>query len=145
MTEQSRQLGEAFDEIVLDRRRLMITHVCLGVVAAAAYWVHASPFHSSVPVAYGGSAARVIGGTLVTWLPYIVSWRITRAILPGTGYGVVRAFVLTACLITAGAVAIYLGAWDMLEPVSSFMVPVAIGVLLVATARICADIAQRID
>lgn len=131
-------LHEETDEVRVDRRRLAIAHLWLGGIASFTYWLRPTTIQPMVPgIGYGTGAIAL--ATLLAWIPYFISWRITRVVLPGRGRGI-SVFIACATVITIGAASFYLNLFEKPQHVPAIFVSVGVGLLLAAAAGLCAII-----
>ena len=131
----SNDLGTAYDHAITNQRRLVISHSCLGLIAALAYWIRPGtvsvPLRWSVP--HGADVAPIVV-TLFAWIPYLISLLISRSLLGTLNPRAAVAFIVAAIAITAGSLVGYLNLLNLSAPPSPIWVAVAVTALLLAAA-----------
>lgn len=136
MTDDLRRPGEIYDRVVGDRRRLAIAHFSLGLITSFIYFIRPTSFHPRVMIP-GNYGFTLVAVTLIAWVPYLLSWRVSREILSGSKRGVM-VFIPLAVAITIGAAAFYLNLWGFRLPILALSACVAL--LLIGAAALCAII-----
>lgn len=116
MTRKVKTSGQIVDELIVNSRRLLIAHICLGVVAAFVYWIRPGTFTGYYPRRSGVLAVMV---TTLAWLPYVISWFVSRSLLSGRDSKAAIVFIAVAGGVAALSAACYLNWLEMSEAPSS--------------------------
>jgi hypothetical protein len=140
MTEQSNRRGTAYDRLVVDQRRLAIGHVTLGSIACGAFWLRHAPPRLYYDWGFGFLLAAV---TFFAWAPYLASWLVSHAALPGHSR-VVIAYLVFATLVTAVSVPFYVTSFGMKEMVPPLQVSGAVSLALIVVAGMCVSITEDV-
>jgi hypothetical protein len=92
-----------------NRRRLAITHLCLGVLAAFAYWIPSREAASTTIERIGAfqSITAICGATIPAWSPYVLSWLLARSLLQHKDRPTL-VFIRAAVVLTVVASVLYL-------------------------------------
>jgi hypothetical protein len=139
MTAQGQKPGERYDRLTQNARRLNITHLSLALLMSIVYYTRPSSFHP-MPVFARGLGLAVVVSTVIAWLPYFVSWCVSRALLVGTERGVLI-FIPLAIAISLVAAAFCLDLFSIRGPM--LVLSVCLALLLVAAAGLCVAIGGR--
>lgn len=118
------------DEIAKNARRLSIAHVVLGLVSAFVYWISPGAFTPRLHTPRRIDGIVVILKTLGAWAPYVVSWLVSRVVLPTRDPKASLMFIALATCVAAGAAGSYLGMFKIPVP------PVPFGLSLVVTVTL---------
>jgi hypothetical protein len=138
------RVGQIYDGAVSNLRRLAISHCCLGLIAAFAYWVR--PGTVSIPLRYSGGHYGDITAILVTsvaWIPYVISAVVSRKLLATRSPRAGVTFIVAASLITAASVILYLKADGLRKPPSPASIAIAVTIGLVVAAYIISAIGPQ--
>jgi hypothetical protein len=94
--------GDIIDELIVNGRRLAIAHLALGVASAFAFLSRPGILHPSLRAITGFRAGSidVIFHAAMAWLPYGISWALSRAVLSGRNKNATLAFIVCAIAIT---------------------------------------------
>lgn len=129
------EIGKIYDDAVRNARRLLISHCCLGLIAAFAFWARPGtvmiPLRPSVP---HFANVEPILSTLIAWMPYVMSAVVSRALLEGRSSIATFTFIALAIVITAVSAAGYL---NFFEWFSAAIIAGSVAFALVATAYVC--------
>jgi hypothetical protein len=138
MTKANKTPGVIYDEMIANPRRLALAHLCLGLIAAFAYWIRPGtvtvPMRWSVP--HFADVAPIVA-TSMAWLPYLISMIVCRLLLSSRDRKATLLFVILATIITAAYVAILLNLVGPLKQVSPILVSLLLTLALVATSGVC--------
>jgi hypothetical protein len=138
MTKAKKTHGVIYDEMIANPRRLTLAHLCLGLIAAFAYWIRPGtvtvPMRWSVP--HFADVAPIVA-TSMAWLPYLISMIVCRLLLSSRDRKATLLFVILATIITAAYVAILLNLVGPLKQVSPILVSLLLTLALVATSGVC--------
>jgi hypothetical protein len=106
MTRQPKTPSEVLDELLINSRRLAIAHVVLGVSAVFIFLSRPGIYNPSLRVItrFRGGSLDVILHALFAWLPYLVSWSITRVVLPARDRNATLIFILFAAVLTVASI-----------------------------------------
>jgi len=129
-------LGSVLDELLRNRRRLAIAHVCLGLVSAIVYWVQPGSFTPHLPI-YNFRDASPIYVTFIAWFPYAISFFVSRSILAGRSAKAVIVFIFCAVGICLASASLCLHVFSMRMALSPIEVCGGIAVTLVIIAWLC--------
>jgi hypothetical protein len=99
---QQKSHGEIIDELIVNSRRLAIAHLALGVASAFTFLSRPGIPHPSLRAITGFRAGSldVIFHAALAWLPYGISWVLSRAVLSGRDKNATLAFIVCAIAIT---------------------------------------------
>ncbi len=78
--------------------------------------------------------------TAVAWLPYVISWFVSRSLLSGRDSKAVLVFIAVAVGVAALSVACYLNLLEMMEAPSPLLISAGVTIALVLAAGLCAAI-----
>jgi hypothetical protein len=130
--------GVIYDEMLANLRRLAIAHVCLGLIAAFAYWIRPGtvtvPMRWSVP--HFADVVPIVA-TSIAWFPYLISMIVCRALLLSRDPKATLLFVVFATVITAAFAAILLNLVGLRKPLAPILVSLLLTLALVATSGLC--------
>ena len=122
MTNKRPTPGAVVDELIQNPRRLGIAHACLGLAAAFVYWIRPGTFTPHLAT-YHFRDVSPIYMTFVAWIPYVIAFTISKAMLAGRNPKAALAYILFASTVTIGAGALYLnlfGTHAALTPLEVF-------------------------
>jgi hypothetical protein len=139
MTGQRPKPGDVLDELIQNPRRLGIAHVCLGLVAAFVYWVRPGTLTPHL-VKSSFRDASPIYMTLVAWIPYVIAFLVSNAMLTGRNPKAVLAYIFLASVVTVGASGLYLDLFGMHVMLSPLLLAGWVTITLIAAAGLCAAI-----
>ena len=139
MTGQRPSPGDVLDELIQNPRRLRIAHACLGLAAAFVYWVRPGTFTPSL-VRLGFRDASPIFMTFVAWIPYVIAFLVSNAMLAGRNPKAVFAYIFLASTITASASGLYLNLFGMRATPSPVYLAAGVTIALFAAVVACAGI-----
>ena len=102
--------GEIIDELIVNGRRLAIAHFALAVASAFTFLSRPGIFNPSLRAITGFRAGslNVIFHAALAWLPYGISWVLSRAVLSGRDKNATLAFIVCAIAITVISLRMYL-------------------------------------
>jgi hypothetical protein len=119
-------------------RRLLILHFVLGLVSICSYFMRPGSFSGHGHLAGRAIALTVIIKVFLAWIPYFVSGYYACDVLPRRDPNATLAFMAMAmCISVVAACVNMLAPSGSPAPLLSF---VAVTVLLLASARLCAAI-----
>jgi hypothetical protein len=131
--------GGVLDELIQNPRRLGIAHACLGLAAAFVYWIRPGTFTPHL-VKFGFRDASPIYLTLVAWIPYVIAFLVSNALLAGRNPKAVLAYILLASAVTVGASGLYLNLFGMHATLSPVLLAGGLTITLLAAVGLCAAI-----
>src|ERR1700722_6991925 len=101
-TSHHKSNGETIDELIVNGRRLAIAHVALGVASAFSFLSRPGILHPSLRkiTSFNAGSIDVIFHAALVWLPYGISWMLSRAVLSGRDKNATLAFIVCAIAIT---------------------------------------------
>jgi hypothetical protein len=138
MTGKIKTPGQLVDELIINSRRLNVAHFCFGLASAFIFWVRPGTFRPHLPRPLGrGPAFSIVADTVIAWLPYIVSWQVSRALLSGRDTKATIAFIICGATIAALSVGLYfllINGWDL----PALVVAGAITLALMMACGLCA-------
>ena len=132
--------GEAVDELLVNARRLAVAHAALGVASAFNFLSRPGIFHPSLRAItrFRGGAINVILHALLAWLPYLISWAISRAVLSDRDKNATLAFIACATGITIMSFGIdfpVTGAFNLSALIFSGLIAMSLAVACGACAK----------
>jgi hypothetical protein len=139
LTGQRPTSGGVLDELIQNPRRLGIAHACLGLAAAFVYWIRPGTFTPHL-VKLGFRDASPIYLTLVAWIPYVIAFLVSNALLAGRNPKAVLAYILLASVVTVGASGLYLNLFGMHATLSPILLAGGVTITLLAAVGLCAAI-----
>ena len=139
LTGQRPTPGGVLDELIQNPRRLGIAHACLGLAAAFVYWIRPGTFTPHL-VKLGFRDASPIYLTLVAWIPYVIAFWVSNALLAGRNPKAVLAYILLASVVTVGASGLYLNLFGMHATLSPVLLAGGVTITLLAAVGLCATI-----
>ncbi len=139
MTGQRPTPGDVLDKLIQNPRRLGIAHVCLGLGAAFVYWVRPGTFTPHL-VKFSFRDASPIYMTLVAWIPYVIAFLVSNALLAGRNPKAVLAYIFLASVVTVGASGLYLDLFGMHVTLSPLLLAGCVTITLLAAVGLCAAI-----
>jgi hypothetical protein len=142
MIRKRRTLGEVVDELLQTSRWLGIAHACLGVAAAFVYWVRPGTFTPHLAI-YQSQDPSPIFVTFIAWIPYVVAFTISKAMLAGRNPKAVLVYILFASMVTIGAAGLYLDLFGMHAALTPIEVAGCVTITLLVGVGICAAIWRR--
>jgi hypothetical protein len=122
MTGLPKDRGKVLDELIANPRRLLVAHVCLGIVSAIGLWVRPGTFTPYLPgrVGMGGSpSAFIVVDTAIAWLPYVVAMLVARRLLSDRDDKAVYVYIALAGIVAAVSIGLYLNAFHMPSALSN--------------------------
>jgi hypothetical protein len=134
---QSKNLGNVLDELLQNRRRLAITHSCLGLVSAIIYWVRPGSFTPYLPI-YNLQDLSPVFDMFIAWAPYVISFFTSRAILSERSSNAVLVFIFFATGISFASAILSLRLFIVPMVFSPIVASAAVTVALVVVAGLCA-------
>ncbi len=78
--------------------------------------------------------------TTLAWLPYVISWFVSRSLLSGCDSKAAIVFIAVAGGVAALSAACYLNLLEMTEAPSSLLISAGVTIALVLAAGLCASI-----
>lgn len=142
MVGQSKSLGNLLDKLVQNRRRLAIAHSCLGLVSAIIYWVRPGSFTPSLPI-YNLQDPSPVFDTFIAWVPYVVSFFASRAILAERSSNAVLVFIVFATGIGFASAILSLRLSTVRVISSPIVASAAVTFALVVVAGLCAAASKK--
>jgi hypothetical protein len=137
MTKARKTPGAIYDEMLANPRRLVIAHLCLGSIAAFAYWIRPGsvtvPLRWSVP--HYADVVPIVA-TSAAWFPYVISMILCRSLLSSRDPKATLFFIVFAIVITAGSVALDLNLVGMRNPLSPMLISLLVTLALVAASGV---------
>ena len=108
MNNRRRSPGELIDVMATNARRLAVANAALGVASAFHFLSRPGIYHPSLHALAStrGSSLEGILHSLLAWIPYVVSWFISRAALSYRDKNATLAFIACAIAITGISFAI---------------------------------------
>ena len=134
MIDQSKNLGSVLDELVQNRRRLAISHSCLGLFSAIIYWVRPGSFTPHLPI-YNLQDPFPIFITFIAWVPYFISFFVSRSILAGRNSKAVFVFIFCAAIVSLASAVLLLRVLPFAP--SPIVVSAGVTITLVIVAGLC--------
>jgi hypothetical protein len=144
LTEHRKTSGGIIDELSVNSRRLAVGHAILGAAAAFGFLSRPDILHPSLRVmtGYRAGSIDVIGHALVAWVPYLISWLISREALSGRDRSAAIVFLGIATGITAASILINFPAGGAISS-SALLFSGALTAALVAACGVCALLWRR--
>jgi hypothetical protein len=139
MTGQRPTPGDVLDELIQNPRRLGIAHACLGLAAAFVYWMRPGTFTPHL-LKYSFRDVSPIYMTFVAWIPYVIAFLVSKAMLSGRNPRAVLAYIILASVVTAGASGLYLNLFGLNATLSPALVAGGVTIALLAAAGLSAAI-----
>ena len=139
LTGQRPTPGGVLDELIQNPRRLGIAHACLGLAAAFVYWIRPGTFTPHL-VRFRFRDVSPIYLTLVAWMPYVIAFLVSNALLAGRNPKAVLAYILLASVVTIGASGLYLDLFGMHATLSPVLLAGGVTISLLAAVGLCATI-----
>src|SRR5258708_6333524 len=131
--------GEVFDELIQNPRRLGIAHACLGLAAAFVYWARPGTFTPHL-ARLSFRDVSPIYMTATAWIPYVIAFVVSKAILANRNPKAVLAYILLASVVTVGASGLYLNLFGMHATLSPALLAGGVTITLLAAVGLCAAI-----
>ena len=131
--------GEVVDELIQNPRRLGIAHACLGLATAFVYWVRPGTFTPRLAVYFFRDISPLYV-TFTAWIPYVIAFTISNAMLAGRNPKAALAYILFASMVTVGACALYLNLFGAHAALTPLGVAGCVTITLLAGVGICAAI-----
>lgn len=128
--------GVILDELVQNPRRLMVVHVCLGLIIALIYWMRPGTFTPSLH-RHDFKDVRPIVNTFIAWAPYVVGYLNAKSILSNRAPAAVYFYALIALVVTIIAGALYLDRFHFPESLAPWEVSIGVVLALVTSAFGC--------
>jgi hypothetical protein len=102
MTRRPKTHSEVIDELLVNSRRLAIAHFVLGVGALFIFLSRPGIYNPSLRVItrFRGGSLDVILHAILAWMPYLVSWSISHAVLPSRDRNATLTFISFAAVLT---------------------------------------------
>jgi hypothetical protein len=135
MTKRPKDPGKIVDEMIVNPRRLFVSHFCLAILAAFAYWTRAGTFTPHRP-GYGDISYIFL--TFFVWIPYLISGIYSRQLLAARSQAATILFIATSIVITVIATCMYLDLFGMKSTYPPIIVSIAVTIALLAAAKLCA-------
>jgi hypothetical protein len=139
MNRSPKSSGKIVDELIVNPKRLTVVHVCLGVLSAGAYWIRPGTSTPHLPI-YNIRDPSPIIISLIAWLPYVVSFKVSRHLLENRSQVSVIVFGILAAIITGFAIALYFDLIVNILGLSPIQIPIAVTSALIGAAYLCAVI-----
>jgi hypothetical protein len=131
--------GDALDELIQNPRRLGAAHACLGLAAAFVYWIRPGTF-TPHPVKYNFRDVGPIYMTFIAWIPYVIAFAVSRAILANRSPRASLTYIFLASAITVGASGLYLNLFRTHTRISPVLLAGGITITLLLAAGLCTTI-----
>ena len=119
-------------------RRLVISHIALGIASVIAYWQRPDAFLSHSHVRGREVALFAILKVFLAWIPYFVSAYYSTSVLPERSPKATTAFIYIAVGVSVVAACLNLNVFGMNESPAGWLVFAGVTIALIAAARLCA-------
>jgi FtsH-binding integral membrane protein len=137
MTVQRPRQGDVLDELIQNPRRLRVANSCLGIAAAFVYWVRPGTFTPHLAKYTWFKDPSPIFLTVVAWMPYLIAYFVSKAVLADRNPKSVYAYVGLASVITFGASGLFLNLFGMYAPISPMWIAIGVTLALLAAVGLC--------
>jgi hypothetical protein len=146
MTGLPNERGKAVDELIANPRRLLVAHVCLGIVSAIGLWLRPGTFtpHLLGRVGMGGSpSVLIVVDTAIAWLPYVVGMLVARKLLSDRGGKAVYVYIALAGIVAAVSISLYLDVFHMATVLPPILISIGAALALLAIVVMCGSLWPR--
>ena len=129
--------GSVLDQLIQNGLRLTIAHTCLGLASAFVYWVRPGSFTPHLQT-YNFRDASPIFVTFIAWVPYVISYFVSRSILVGRNPKAVFVFIFGAAGVSLASAVLLFGVFPITP--SPIVVFGGVTIMLVIIAGLCSTV-----